>query len=1038
MTIAGVRAFLFADLRDYTAFVEREGDQAAAELISRFRALIRAHLAAHEGAELKTEGDSFYIVFPSPSQAVSFGTDVFRAANGGSRAPLRFGIGIHVGETIPLDGQFVGSAVNVAARVGSMAADGELLVTDTVRGLIRTSGAFAFDDRGPVSLKGVSEPIHLYAVEWRPVPTPPPASPSEVKIVPPGLFVGRDAELATLERAASTLLASRGQTVLVGGTAGLGKTRLVRQWSATCDALVLVGGCGATDARTPYEPFVAMLRRLTRVASEEARLRRTAPELIALLPELASGDRARQSDREVLFGAFLRLIRDLARSGTVAIAVEDLHWADEGTLALLRFLATLAEATPFILVGTYRDDELQRGHPLRPILAELARRPDVVQVVLHPLSAPDARKLLTVAGGVAAIDDAASDRIVDLAEGNPLFLEELARSAAQSTETLPLTIAEAVLRRVAMLDEDGRRLVTYAAVGGQELGFDLLQRLLDRPERDVLRAAKAAIEASLMVESGEAVAFRHALTREAVYRDLMKRERRLLHRELADVLAEMHGAEPAWAAEVERQYTEAGVPERALPFAIGAGEEALRLLSPVDAVPHFERAVDASGPGSPERARGLLGLGRAYRLQLEVSKAVETLREAVELYRAAGSTEDVARAQSALARAYPFGRAERAAWLEAWQAHEATTHGGQLAQIAGTLADRAYEFMDDADASHWVTKALDLAAQSGSPASVRAIEANVALPLRHPAHWHVAVEHRLGEQLQHAIERDENVLTAYRRFIDSRAREADFDERLALLARARSYGASHAPGMPRTLTFRAGPPWMLWLTGQWADLEWLWAELQRRFSGDDLADIFPDTGPLAASVRLERDGPERAGPALRALAERQARSDTWHARVASLSHLANLELATGGAADLAARLATLFAQRSPQALDLPPFVLAARAVGAAALHSGDASCLSPWLAVDASLRDEGAMFGAALDQLSAVERALAGDAAAARDLFASTAVTYGRLGWEHLAAELAWQRARVGDDGGLAAARAFYAAHGADWRLHWLEDEQWR
>ena len=167
VSTGAVRAFLFADLRDYTAFVEREGDQAAAALITRFRTLIRSRLAEHDGAELKTEGDSFYIVFPAPSQAVSFGVDAFRAANDGSGTPLRFGVGIHVGETVPLDGQFVGSAVNLAARVGAMAADGELLVTDTVRGLIRTSGAFTFDDRGPASLKGVSEPIHLYAVEWR-------------------------------------------------------------------------------------------------------------------------------------------------------------------------------------------------------------------------------------------------------------------------------------------------------------------------------------------------------------------------------------------------------------------------------------------------------------------------------------------------------------------------------------------------------------------------------------------------------------------------------------------------------------------------------------------------------------------------------------------------------------------------------------------------------------------------------------------------------------------------------------------------------
>jgi len=1033
-----VRAFLFADLRDYTAFVEREGDRAAAELISSYRTLIRDHLAKHEGAELKTEGDSFYIVFPSPSRAVAFGAEVFRAAHADGAPRIRFGVGIHVGETVPLDGQFVGSAVNVAARVGAMAADGELLVTDTVRGLIRTSGDFSYDDRGTVTLKGVSEPMHLYAVEWRPQQEAPRADVPAVADAPIGLFVGRDAELAALDAATLALIDGRGAIVLVGGAAGLGKSRLIRQWSASGRVTALVGACGATDARPPYEPFIGLLRRLTRAPSEEARLRRVAPELVTFLPELATGERPRQADRDVLFGALLRLVRDLARGGRIALVVEDLHWADEGTLALLRFLASLAETTPFLLIGTYRDDELPRGHPLRPVLAELGRRTDVVEIALRPLAATDSEQLLAQAQGATVIGGPERERIVALAEGNPLFLEELARSAGQPNEALPLTVAEAVLRRVATLDEDGRRLVTYAAASGQQVGFDLLQQVLGRTERDVLHAAKAAIGASLLVESGDAVAFRHALTREAIYRDLMKRERRLLHLELAEALVALHGGDPSWAAEIERQFADAGAADRALPFAIAAGEEALRLLAPSEAVAHFERAVDASGARSVDRARALLGLGNAYRLQLQVTKAVTTLKEAAALYQEAGTPEEVARAQSALARAYPFGRDEWAAWRAAWDAHESAGQTGNLVVIATSIADRAFEFMDDAEAGRWAATALELARRSGSPERVRSVEADLVMHLTHPAGWHVTVERDLAQRLDRALDRDENVFTAYRRYLDSRSREADADERLALLARARGYGASHAPGVPRTLTFRAGPPWMLWLAGQWDDLTWLWAELQRRFAGDDVADIFPDTGPLAESVRLEREGPDRAGAALRAAADRQARSGTWHAQVASISHRANLELAAGRAGAIAAELAALFARRTPQALELPPFVLAARVVAPAALLARDGACLAPWLAADRSLRDEGPMFAAALDQVRAAELAIANDATGARTLLAETAATYVRLGWDHLAADIAWQRAAVGDPSGLASARTFYLSRGAEWRVQWLDREGWR
>jgi len=283
------------------------------------------------------------------------------------------------------------------------------------------------------------------------------------------------------------------------------------------------------------------------------------------------------------------------------------------------------------------------------------------------------------------------------------------------------------------------------------------------------------------------------------------------------------------------------------------------------------------------------------------------------------------------------------------------------------------------------------------------------------------------------------VLTAYRRFLDSRSREADADERQALLARARGYALAHGVAdQPRVLTFRAGPPWMLWLAGDWDALLWLWSELQRRFSGDDVWEIFPDTGPLAAAVRLEREGPEVSAPALHTAVERQARSGTWHARVASAAHLANLELAEGQASAALARLHALFSARSPQALDLPSFLLAARVVGPAALLAPNRGTLAPWAAADNLSRSDGAMFAAALDHLSAVERALAADTVGARELLSGTAATYARLGWEHLAAELAWQRARVGDESGLDGALAFYRARGAEWRVRWLEEGRWR
>ncbi|MDQ3880737.1 MAG: adenylate/guanylate cyclase domain-containing protein [Chloroflexota bacterium] len=170
MTSGGSRTngFLFADLRDYTRFVEARGDRAAAELLDAYRSLVRSTVAEFGGAEVKTEGDSFYVVFPSASSAVQCGLAILRAA-GQSTAqgggPIRVGIGVHAGETVETSEGYVGSAVNMAARVCAQARPGELLVTDTVRGLLRTVLPVRFTDRRMRRLKGITEPVALYRVD---------------------------------------------------------------------------------------------------------------------------------------------------------------------------------------------------------------------------------------------------------------------------------------------------------------------------------------------------------------------------------------------------------------------------------------------------------------------------------------------------------------------------------------------------------------------------------------------------------------------------------------------------------------------------------------------------------------------------------------------------------------------------------------------------------------------------------------------------------------------------------------------------------
>jgi len=162
------RGFLFADLRGYTEYVERHGGEAAAQLLDRYRELVREQVARFRGAEIKTEGDSFYVVFPSVSGAVRAGLAIIEVATADSTTvpghPIRVGIGVHAGETVETTEGYVGSAVNIAARLCSQARAGELLVSDTVRVLTATVVRAQFVSRGRQHLKGIAEPMQVFAV----------------------------------------------------------------------------------------------------------------------------------------------------------------------------------------------------------------------------------------------------------------------------------------------------------------------------------------------------------------------------------------------------------------------------------------------------------------------------------------------------------------------------------------------------------------------------------------------------------------------------------------------------------------------------------------------------------------------------------------------------------------------------------------------------------------------------------------------------------------------------------------------------------
>src|SRR5438067_7322965 len=235
------RTFLFADLRDYTGFVERQGDQAAAILVGTYRKLVRQRVRESTGAEIKAEGDAMFVAFPSARLAIACGAAILKDVAEQTAAqpdlPIHVGIAVHAGERVPQEGDFVGSAVNVAARIGSAAATGQLLISDVVRGLVRTGGAFPLRDRGSVSLKWLSEPVHLYEVVWSGDAQADLAAPADVAALPlPRLpqvapsaspLVVRALQVEDLRSRIAGLREGRGGTIIVAGDACTGKSRLL-------------------------------------------------------------------------------------------------------------------------------------------------------------------------------------------------------------------------------------------------------------------------------------------------------------------------------------------------------------------------------------------------------------------------------------------------------------------------------------------------------------------------------------------------------------------------------------------------------------------------------------------------------------------------------------------------------------------------------------------------------------------------------------------------------------------------------------------
>ncbi|MFG6198177.1 ATP-binding protein [Nonomuraea sp. JJY05] len=415
------------------------------------------------------------------------------------------------------------------------------------------------------------------------------------------VFVGREEELAALSESFDEARKGRVTALLLGGEAGVGKTRLVQRFAEQCQACgahVVFGGCVELSTEgLAYAPFTAALRQLVREQGPAA-VAGLLPDgaerdLARLLPEFGepSGDGETDTGRARLFEQFLTLLERLAASRPTVLIIEDIHWADRSSRDLIAFLSRNLHAPQVLIVMTYRSDDLHRQHPLRPVLAELGRVSGVHRLDLPRLSRDEvAQQMAGILGEVPQY--AKVQKVYERSEGIPLFVEAMLEGGEDCA--FPESMQDLILNSVERLPEETQRLLRVAAAGGIRVSHKLLAAVSGLSDVELETALRPAIAGNvLQIADNRAYVFRHSLIREAVHDELLPGEHQRLHARFAEEISKDRGLVPPGRAAVELAHHWYGARNDtwALISAWEAAQKSFKAFAYTEAVPLLERVL---------------------------------------------------------------------------------------------------------------------------------------------------------------------------------------------------------------------------------------------------------------------------------------------------------------------------------------------------------------------------------------------------------------------------------------------------------------
>ena len=462
-------------------------------------------------------------------------------------------------------------------------------------------------------------------------------------------LVGRDADLNALRDAYAESIAGSTRSVLVGGEAGIGKTRLVGDFlrSLPAEAIILRGQSVDFDRDAPpYAPILSALRSLAREVGEEALFDASGPAgdaLALLLPELSIsapiGDAPPvRGGADRLYDAVAEVLENVAAVRPIVLVIEDLHWVDPQSLGLLRFLIRVIEDARLLIVLTFRSDELRRGNALRALLPELDRNRRVARLELARLDRRQVREMATeILNGPPDEDELA--QVYLRTEGVPFFVEELVCcSGITSIDSFPDTLRDILLARYDQLTEPTQRMLRLIAAGGVRVEHELLIAVCDESPEAIDVAASEAIAASVLVVDGTAYAFRHALVREAIHDQLLPGERVRFHTRYAQSLVAQSGMDSADATAISYHWMAAHNVREAFIASIAAFRQAKSSFALATAATMGERAIelwdqvpDASDLAGRTRVELLSDTSYVLRNAGESERAIALIDEAISL-----------------------------------------------------------------------------------------------------------------------------------------------------------------------------------------------------------------------------------------------------------------------------------------------------------------------------------------------------------------------------------------------------------------------